>query len=166
MKRNVIIFFIVILFLWNCSSKEVQKEHEPQIEKEAVEEAYEPTIFIDVNKVYCWVDLMPKIDGENKFHITGEITVHESNDYELNNLTLEKIKIFQKNKLLYSIKPTIKENDLVNNNLRNLLFSTVKGLSLYPNFNIEEEVNVEFIFEEDANSFTFKVFGLSIDKVH
>ncbi|MGD8781488.1 MAG: hypothetical protein PVH88_21295 [Ignavibacteria bacterium] len=169
MNKNLIILFVTVFLLLNCSSKETQKEKtEPEVkEKEVVEEVYEPTIFIDVDKIYCWVDLMPKVNGRNKFHVTGEITVHESDDYELQNLRLERIKIFQNGKLIYIIKPTIQENELTaDKDERNFLFSTIKGLTLYPDFDIEKEINVEFIFRDNSDSYTYKVFEQSIEKVH
>ncbi len=169
MKKNLLIVLFISIFIWNCSSKETQKDDEKIVnEEEVIEDVYEPTIYINVDRIYCWIDLMPKIGGEQKkFHITGELTLPESDEYELQNLSLERIKVFQKNKLVYSINPTVRENELSKNkDERVFLFSTIRGLTLTPELIIEEAVDVEFIFAGDSENYTYKVFDQSIDKVH
>ena len=165
-KLYYLIIFISLLFLLeNCSQTSTVQNEQGEETPAANDELYKPDINIFVKKVYSWVDLMP--GSESRFHITGDLVIPESGDYDLNRVELKLIKIYQNGSEIYFINPTVqidKENEAIN--VKELLFSTISGLSIDMRLDMEKPVDVEYVFEENGESFLYKQYNVKINKVY
>ena len=147
----------------NYPSEEITKDEETKVEIE--EEIEVPEIKVDVNELYCWVDLMP--GGPNRFQISGDVTVSDSYKFDLKFIKLKSIQILQNSKQIFSIRPKVKlEDNPITKEGKNFVFSTIKGLSLSPIYNIDLPVDVKIIFIENDDEFEFNIFKQSVEKVY
>lgn len=146
-----------------CSAGELSKRKSESEEK--LKEIYIPDLRMDILKLHSWVNLMP--GTKSRFHITGSLLVKKDFKYDLNMIELKNIKIFQKNRLIFTIKPEVIINkDNSNADMVNFVFSTIKGLFLKSNFNSGIPVDVEFIFYDGENDYSYIVDNVKVDEAH
>lgn len=165
MKRAlyILLFFIVGILLFSCAeSEKVQKDEE---EKIPPKKTFEPTIMLEVQKLTGWIDMMPNSDG--KFNITGEIIIPPSDEYDYEEVELDAVKIIQKDKVVYSLSPTtrIKEMDEQFPG-KGMIFSTIKGVSLNPNFNSDKTFDVEFVLKQGDEEFYYRSYNNKVEKAY
>jgi hypothetical protein len=155
---------LLLLFFTGCSSSEevTVKDKTTEIVEE---EIIVPDLKLDVKEIYCWVDLMP--GGPNRFQISGNVFVSDSYKYDLKYLKLKAVRIFQDDKQLFSIRPKVKldENAIVEEG-REFVFSTIKGLSINKDYNIDKSVDIKIIFEENDNLFEYDILKQKVEKVY
>ena len=69
-----------------------------------------------------------------------------------------------KGKELYFIMPKIIED--LNGNVKNLTYSTLKGLNIDKTLNTEYPVVFEFIFKEGKEELKYRVNNILVEEVH
>lgn len=162
---KTISFVIIILFVsYACASSECAKENNDKVNK--VEFTLDE-IGINLKQVFVWINMMPGPDFNPRINITGEIEVTESSEYEIEQITLSTINIYQNDLQFYSIEPIIRfgENPSGDSN-KLLIFSTKDGMNVKENFDVNAEVDVEFIFELDGSTFPRYENNLVIQKAY
>ena len=73
------IILLVILLITSCASSEKAK----------VEESLE----VVRSEINAWLNLMPGV-SPGKFHLTGEVTLQNQSDEEINNISLNNITVY------------------------------------------------------------------------
>lgn len=169
MKTKTTIFIFLFLIFTACSSSKFEYTDVDMEKEETAEENTDTESFavVSVDKIYCWINLMPGPDQVPRFQITGSISIPNSDNYDLDEVTLKLIKIYQNGNPYFLIKPTIRENKREKSGYsKEFIFSTISGLKLVQGFNRDENVNVEFIFDNDGEMFTYKVTDQPIEKAY
>ncbi|NOG98751.1 MAG: hypothetical protein HND52_12395 [Ignavibacteriae bacterium] len=159
-----IITMMFILFLFNCGGSEetVKKE---EVKTVIDEEIIVPDLKVNIHEMYCWVDLMP--GGPNRFQISGNLNVSDSYKYDLKFLKLKAVRIFQNNKQLFSIRPKVKlDENAITEEGKSFVFSTIRGLSINPEYKIDNPVDIRIIFEEDDELFEYNIYNQKVEKVY
>ncbi len=147
---KIISFLILVLTIGSCSSSGELSMIENQIES---------------SNIYSWVNLMP--GGDPKFHITGDLVFKENSDFDINESKLEAVKIYQNDRMIFLIKPNVKiEIKPDYENKFDLIFSSLYGYELVPDFNYNNLIDVELIFKEDGESYSYIVKNNKVDKVY
>ncbi len=162
MNAKILIKIVFIgLVLFGCATTKVrEKEHAPVPEKISAEQEMN----VDVIKINSWINLMPGTDP--RFNISGEIEIKPKNsDYQLMDLLFTEIKIKQNGKTVYFIKPTVRE-ETGKKDLRKLLFSTIKGLSITPDLNPDKHIDVELIFDDDGDELKYVIRNVKVEKIY
>jgi hypothetical protein len=160
-RFNPYLIIALILFLLSCSSEQTVKK---EYDSGELEELHIQDVKIFVNKIYSWVNLMP--GSESRFHITGDFDLLESTNYDINSVKLKSIIIYQGEKEIYRITPTVKELELDPSLGKNITFSTIKGLTVHRELNIEEKINIELIFYEGGDELVYKLDNININKAY
>ncbi|MCO6474389.1 MAG: hypothetical protein PHW27_11755 [Melioribacteraceae bacterium] len=154
----VIVSFIAV----SCSSSE-ESTDKSQIDEE-YRVYYEPSINLQVEKIYAWVDYMP--GGKPKFHITGDLAIPSTDDYSSSDVELVLIRIHQQQKIVYQILPTVQEIDMTSDGVRKIMFSTLSGLFLEPWFNPDDVIDVELRFSGESGNYEYIAFNVEVDKAY
>jgi len=151
---------LIVVLLESCSTSEKTAKRETKnytIVKKFINE-----VNLDIEKNVSWVNLMP--GSQPKFHISGKLSLLKGDDYELENTKLKYIKIYQSGKELYFIMPKVIED--LNGNVKNLTYSTLKGLNIDKTLNTEYPVVFEFIFKEGKEELKYRVNNILVEEVH
>lgn len=165
----ICLFYLAILFVSSCSS-DVSKESTDSNDskKEVVAEVSKKNndLQIEISSLSSWVNLMPGSE-KPKFHISGDIAVLSSEEYELNVISIKSIVISQQNKEIYFIRPAQEEGDLLQSaKTKQIRFSTLKGLILIDDLDSDLPVDVEFIFTDDNKEYSYYIDNLIIEKAY
>lgn len=164
MKRNYSILFLTLVFFAACTS---ENESTKRVEKTDTESDGSQELIIEFDKVYSWVNLMPGPDAKPSFHITGEIKLFESGAYNLSELQLAQINIYQNNETVFSFKPDVRlKENLSAEKVKLLVFSTITGLFVKNNLNYEKPVDAKFIFKHNSELFSYTVNDIKIEKAY
>lgn len=162
MFKNIFIAGItvvmMILLLASCSSEKATKDSGYEITSESL---YIPDIDLSVKKIYCWANLMP--GSPNRLHLTGDITLKDSFKYDSKFVKLERVNVIQNNSLLYMIKPTVQDGDETWEG-RNILFSTIKGILLDEMIDLNKSVNIELIFSEGSENYSYIIENVKVEQ--
>lgn len=157
-------FFLIIIaaFFISCSSSE------KTIDESEIDEDYriyyEPSINLQVERIYAWVDYMP--GGKPRFHITGDLVIPSTDDYSSTEVELDLIRIHQNGKIVYQIIPTIQELEISADGKRKMMFSTLRGLFLEPWFNPDQSIDVELKFSGESGNYEYFAFNVEVDKAY
>ena len=159
---KTIYFLIISLFILcacassDCSNDKLNKDELTLDEKG-----------INLKQVFVWINMMPGPDFNPRINITGEIEVTESSEYEYEQIALSTINIYQNDLQFYSIEPVIRIGENTSSdNKKLLIFSTKDGMNVKENFDVNTEVDVEFIFKLDDRIFSRYEKKLVIQKAH
>jgi len=163
MLKNTFILIITLLFIFSCSATKVTKNTGDGEEEKYVEKETSTILKLDVNKLYAWLNLMP--GSEPRFNISGDLDISFSKDYNLDNLKLKYVKVYQNNREIFYIQPTTRENK-TKDSIKNILFSTLKGMILTPGFNPDKKVDVNLIFDDDGEELINSIKGIKVEKVY
>jgi hypothetical protein len=159
LRLNFVVLVILILFVSACaSSKET-----PKLEKKKKEtiETFENEVKLSIDKNISWVNLMP---GSNpKFHISGKISLLKSNSYNFQNAELRLVKVYQSGREIYFIKPKVIEE--TEDNIKHITYSTISGLSLNRDFELNKPVDFELIFYEDNEELKYRIKDIKVEEV-
>jgi len=164
MLKTINYVLIVLFISYACASSDCSKESSNKIDKD---ELTQDEMEIDLKQVFVWINMMPGPDFNPRINITGEIEVTESSEYEFEQIELTTINIYQNDLQFYSIEPVIRigENPS-SDNKKLLIFSTKDGMNVKENFDVNTEVDVEFIFKLDDRTFSRYEKNLVIQKAH
>ena len=161
MKNLLYVFFIAFLFIVfinGCSSSlpEVKKASEGE------DSIYENDVRINVKQIYSWVNRMP--GSKPRFHISGELKVLEDSKYNINNITIKKIKITQFNNIVYNFTPKL--DSKFNEDTKTIIFSTIRGLLVSAMLDSKKNIDVEILLSDSADEVIIKIPDISIEEVH
>lgn len=148
---------LVILFgLIACSSEEVTKRGEQEYKEQEVN--------LIVNEIYSWVNLMP--GSEARFHITGDLEILESDDYDLNLINLVSVIVYHDSKVIYKISPVVKEDNDGLSNSRKIKFSTIRGLMVNRELDLDKKIHVDLVFDDDGSDLVYKIDNQNIYRAY
>ena len=161
---NLMLVFCLSL-LYGCSSSKVNKDDRDEKKSdELVKEVVEKDFKIQTNNIYSWINLMP--GSEPRFNITGDINLVASAEKDYSKVILNRISVIQENKTIFQIIPTVREGEWNENEGRDFIFSTIKGILLTPDFDREKKIDIELRFTDGQNTYTFKIINNKVEKVY
>ena len=157
--KNILYFTFISLLLWNCSTKEIIKE-EVEIVLPKTELVKEVNLTVEKN--ISWVNLMP--GSKSKFHISGKFKLFKSDDYSIENIKLKYVKVYQSGKEVYFVKPKVRVED--KGDIKQIMFSTLRGLSINKELNTKQNVMFEFIFNDATSDFIYQIKDVELQEVY
>lgn len=117
---------------------------------------------------YAWINLMP--GGKPRFHVSGDIEIMGTGNFEQDSLKLDEIKVFQKEKFLYSFHPLMNNTELYiqqpGSPGKKNHFSDGKGFEPDTSFTADLPVVLEYIFVSRGNSFQKRSKEIKVEKVY
>ncbi len=152
---------ILLIVFFGCSSSkslDVKKVAEKVVEKKVNQ------VDLEIEKIISWVNLMPGPNSENKFQVSGKFFLLPSNNYDYNKTNLKYIKVYQNGKQLYFIQPKVIEK--IENNKKEITYSTIKGLSINQDLNSKKKVEMEFIFNSNGDELKYYVENIKIEEAY
>jgi len=158
---NLVILFVLTLSVFGligCSSSVPETRTTTKIS----EGIYKDDLRINIKKLYAWVNLMP--GAKPRFHITGSVELLDASEYDLENVTIKEINIIQDKKSIYRISPKVE--DKIHQNIKSLLFSTVRGLLYTSILDREKKIDVEFLISDSSNEIIYQVKDVEISEVY
>jgi len=158
-KLLYILPFGLIMFLgYGCSSSLPEIK---QIEQKK-DNIYDDGRRINVKQIYSWVNKMP---GQKKrFHITGNIEILEDSKYNIDDISVTSIIIEQGNNTIYEFIPkTVVDSS---NNIKTILFSTVRGLLFSTVIDIYKSIDVKITLSDSANEVYYNIPNVKIEEVY
>lgn len=161
MKTKNVLYLLVLLFLlWNCSTTKIEKGE--SVVKELPKTELIKDVNLNVEKTISWVNLMP--GSKPKFHISGKVNLLKGSGYKLWNTNLKYVKVFQKGKEFYFIKPKVRVE--TKNDSSKILFSTLRGLSINQDLNTKQNVMFELIFNNGSYDLMYQIKDVELQEVH
>lgn len=157
MKFSLVSLFFIIFIVGCASSGDSVKQN---TENDNIIEKFVNEVNLKSDKNICWVNVMP--GSTPKFHVSGKITLLPGNDYS-ENTQLKYIRIFQSGSEIYYIMPKVVEQN--ENNLRDITYSTIRGLSVSQNLNTDKPVIMELVFVDDKEEFRYRINNINVEKV-
>ncbi|MDA3861717.1 MAG: hypothetical protein PF445_10860 [Melioribacteraceae bacterium] len=150
--------FILSIIINGCSSSL------PEIKKVASTESsiYDNDLRINTKQIYSWINRMP--GSKARFHISGELELLENSKYDVANTTIKKVKIIQNNTTIYQFTP--KSEIKMENEIRVILFSTIRGLLVSTIFDSDKSIDVEIQLSDSANDFSYIITEVNIEEAH
>ncbi len=158
-SKNLLYLSFITFLLWNCSSKEIVKE---EVEKILPKTELIKDVNLNVEKTISWVNLMP--GSKPKFHISGKFNLLKSDDYNIENMKLKYVKVYQSDKEVYFVKPKVRVED--KGDIKQIMFSTLRGLSINKKLNTKQNVMFEFIFNDTSNDFIYQIKDVELQEVY
>jgi len=151
---------LLLLFAVSCSVFKVGRTT-PEINLEKLEY---PHLNLNMLETHAWINKMPGLSG-NKINISGKFLLKESIYYNWESIRLQKVKVFQKRRKLFTIIPEVK---LLKKNFNGkiLVFSTIKGIEPPPYFSANNTVRLELVFKDGAKIFTYKISDVPVEKAY
>lgn len=172
MKIKILSILLALLFISACSSskfefKDVDMESKEGSREEIANSNAEAPVVISVDKIYSWIDLLPGPDQTPRIQVSGSISIPNSDSYDLEDISLKLIKIYQNGTPYFLIKPVIRTNKREESEYsKEFIFSTITGLKLVPGFNSNRNIDIEFLFDNDGEMFTYTVPDQKIEKAN
>lgn len=159
---KTIYFLIISLFiLCACASSDCTNDKLNKDELTLDEKG------INLKQFFVWINMMPGPDFKPRINITGEIEISELSEYIIEQMNLSFINIYQNDIQFYSIEPVVRIGENPSgDNKKLLIFSTKDGMDVKNNFDINTEVDVEFIFVYDGETFSQFEKDVIIQKAH
>ncbi|RMD48088.1 MAG: hypothetical protein D6830_07570 [Ignavibacteria bacterium] len=146
-----------VLLLFACSQADVTKKEVPELKKGIVEQEIKGSpVSTD-----AWVNLMP--NSENRFFISGEIIINPALNYDLSSLSLDRVEIFQNGTMIFNIVPLVQEKSS-DSSSRDLIYSTIKGITLNKDFDSDSKVDAELIFTSGSDKLKFRINDIEVVK--
>ncbi len=155
LSSSIILF--VILLISSCSSSEKAKE--------------EMSLEVVKYKINAWLNLMPGV-SPGMFHLTGEITLKNLSDEEINNISLDNITVYSSKEIIYSFKPFfIHKMEEDNFNLKTgmdkvFTFGIEEGLKIDDRLDKNKFINLNLNFVSDNGSYSYPVDSIEVVKAY
>lgn len=156
--RKISVLTIILLVVSCTTTKETsksEKEEETINKKEIIRE-----IDLTVEDANCWINLMP--GAGSKFHISGKFTVPNVDENE--KIDLKRVLVYQKNKMIYIVVPKVRKSKGVSS--VDLTYSTIKGLTLFPELNVKVPVDLVLEVKKDGELFKYTIENVKIEEAH
>lgn len=154
-----ILFFISFLLFISCSTSDVVKIGKNE-SKETISKKIND-IDLNIEKTVCWINLMP--GSSAKFHISGKFSLPENENYNLEEIELKFVKVYQENIELYFIQPKVVQTN--EKFYKEIIYSTLQGLALNKNFNKNRNVTLELIFNTGSNELKYYIENIKVEEV-
>lgn len=147
---KTIYFLIISLFiLYACASSDCSNDNLNKDELTLDEKG------INLKQFFVWINMMPGPDFKPRINITGKIEISELSEYNIEQVNLLFVNIYQNDIQFYSVEPVVRIGENPSgDNKKLLIFSTKDGMDVKNNFEIDSVVDAEFIFEFDGNTFS------------
>lgn len=158
--KLLVISIIITLFSIGCSSSEETTKR--NMDNYKTVKKFVNQVNLDVEKNVSWVNLMP--GSSPKFHVSGKLSLLQSEDYSINETELKYIKIFQNDEELYYIMPKVVEENIAD--VKVLTYSTIKGLAIAANLDRKSPVDFELIFKEGKDELKYRIYDILVEEVH
>jgi len=160
MKLYLQIFLgILLTIMFGCSSSktlDVNKVEEKVIEKKVNQ------VDLEIEKIISWVNLMPGVNSGKKFQISGKLFLLPNDNYDFTKTNLKYVKVFQNGKELYYIQPKVIEK--IENNKKEITYSTIKGLSINQDLNMNKKLEMVFIFNANGDELKYYVENVKVEE--
>lgn len=154
MKLRYLYIFLVSLTMFGCSSSKPGEEA-LQIE-------------IDVTDLHSWLNLMPGNPG--KFYLLGEVSIANTGSEVIEELKLDKIRIYSGKELVYSFYPffnlkNLNEVNLIEpDNSKEYTFGIDSGLNIDERLMSNNIIDVEMKFISGSDFFILKLNKITVEQ--
>ena len=151
------IVLIVMLLITSCSCSEKTND-----------ELLLEVVKVDIN---AWLNLIPGV-SPGKFHLTGEVTLQNQSDNEINDISLNNITVYSSQEVIYSFKPyfthKMKEDNL---NLKTGMtkvfkFGMAEGLKIDERITKNKIINIKFNFVSDKGSYSYSIDNVEVEEAY
>lgn len=149
------IVFITVIALVKCSSSVQQKEI-GEIEPEITNKE---EIHLNVKSIYSWINAMP--GSKPRFHVTGELEILESSNYNIDKIKIVKVTILQEQKMIFIFRPKIIEES--NKDSKTLTFSTIRGLLVNAALDQKKAIDIVFDFDDGSTEIKYVIKDVNIE---
>ncbi len=151
------IILLVILLITSCASSE----------KANVELSLE----VLKSEINAWLNLMPGV-SPGKFHLTGDVSLQNNNDEELNNINLDNITVYSSGEVIYSFKPYfIHKMEGDNFSLKTgmekvFTFGIENGLKIDERLGKNKFININLNFISDKGSCSYSIDSIKVEEAY
>jgi len=151
------IILLLILLITSCASSEKAK----------VEESLQ----VVRSEINAWLNLMPGV-SPGKFHLTGEVTLQNQSDEEINDISLTNITVYSSEKVFYSFKPyfahKMKEGNfnLKTGMTKVFKFGMAEGLKIDERITKNKIINIKFNFVSDKGSYSYSIDNVEVEEAY
>jgi len=169
MKKKIIALIYLLALITACSASKFEYKDNSTSPSENTGTVSGSGSFdiVSVDKFYCWINLMPGPEQVPGLNISGSLSMPLSEKYDIEEIKLNLIKIYQNGHPYFILKPLIRDNKRIKSEYnKEFIFSTVAGSKLVPGFNSDESITVEFIFDNDGETITYKIYDQLIEKAY
>jgi hypothetical protein len=151
------IILIVMLLITSCAASEKANTE----------------LLLEVKKIEisAWLNLMPGV-SPGKFHLTGEVTLQNQSDEEINNISLDNITVYSSEQIIYSFKPYFTHKTEIDNlNLKTGMdkvfdFGMEKGLKIHKRLADNKIININLSFVSDKGSYSYSVDSVEVEEAY
>jgi hypothetical protein len=151
------LILLLLLFITSCNTSEKLKLELP--------------LEVVKTEVSAWLNLMPGV-SPGKFHLTGELTLKNLGDKEINNISLDNIIVYVSEEVIYSFKPYFK--DILEEDNFNLkagmnkvfAFGIEEGLKIDKRLEKNEIINTKFSFVSDEGMYSYSIDSIKVVKAY
>lgn len=155
LSSSIILF--IILLISSCASSEKAKD--------------ELSLEVMKVKINAWLNLMPGV-SPGMFHLTGEITLKNLSDEEIENINLDNITVYSSKDIIYSFKPFFihkMEDDNFNLKVgmnKVFTFGIEEGLKIDKRLGENNIINASLRFVSDEESYSYPVDSIEVVKAY
>lgn len=152
------IVLIILFLISNCACS--QKKEKAELLLEVVK--------IEIN---TWLNLMPGV-SPGKFHLTGEVTLKNLGDNDINDISLNKIIVYSSEDFIYTFKPYFKNNlEEDNFNLQKGMpkvfsFGLKEGLKIDERISTSKLINIKLNFVSGKGSYSYLVNNVEVEEAY
>ena len=121
--------------------------------------------------INTWLNLMPGV-SPGKFHLTGEVTLQNKSDEEINNISLNNVTVYSLGKVIYSFEPYFKNKMMEDNfNLKTGMtkvfrFGMAEGLKIDERLTNNRIVNIKLNFVSDKGNYSYSVDSVEVEEAY
>jgi hypothetical protein len=160
-RLSIFLIFTSLLLFTFCSSERSVRRADGSGE---LDELYIQDVKLKVNEIYSWVNLMP--GAEPRFHITGNVDLLKSIKYDFRFVELVSVIVYHDNKKVYSISPVVKELESEQGDSKNIRFSTIRGLLINRELDIDKDINIDLVFNDGDDELIYMLDNIKINKAY
>jgi hypothetical protein len=149
---------MILLLLITCSACSEKEKAELLLEVENIE-------------INSWLDLMPGV-SPGKFHLTGEVTLKNLGDKDVNDISLNNITVYSSEENIYTFKPYFKNKSEEDNfNLKKGMtkvfrFGLEEGLKIDGRISTYKMINIKLKFVSGKGSYYYLVNNVEVEEAH
>lgn len=151
------IILLVILLIISCTSSE----------KANVELSLE-VVNTEIN---AWLNLMPGV-SPGKFHLTGDVSLQNNSDEELNNIMLDNITVYSSGEVIYSFKPYFIHKmkgdnfSLKTGMVKEYTFGIEDGLKIDERLDKSKFLSINLNFIADKGSYSYSIDSVKVEEAY
>lgn len=125
---------------------------------------------IEVTDLHSWLNLMPGSPG--KFHLLGELEITNPGSNTIEELKLDKIKIYSNKKLVYSFYPFFTLKDLSEENFiepdgsKEYTFGVESGLKVDERLMKNNLIDIKMKFISDSKYYQLNLDNIKVEQAY